>query len=293
MGRRFARLAVIVLMTAALVVTGCTKKSEQTATTPKVKPPVIAKAGILRAAVDLSYPPFGGRDGGVSVGLDIDVAAALADRLGLTLEIVDVKAANIPAALESGKADIALGALAVTDAALSSVSSAGTYLIDGPAIFSSDSSASAETSDTTVTASATETSGTVDVTRLVGLKVGVQKNSVGYWRLADDYGEDFVTSYATLREAFRALSSGEVDVVVGDAAVGMYLSRDFTRVTYAGQYGAGAPLSVSVAADATKLADTIRASLDALASDGVLDTIHVKWTGETRSLEATGSSVNE
>lgn len=286
MGRRFGRLALAGFLIAALLLAGCTQKSKRAALVPKVKPPVIAEAGVLRAAIDLSYPPFGGRATGVKAGLDLDVAAAIADKLGLTLQVVDVKAVDIPEALSSGKADIGFGALPITDAVLADVSSAGTYLVDGPALFSAEPSAGADAS------ASADASAALDPSRLADRKVGAQKGSAGYWRLADDYGEGFAVGYPTLREAFRALAAGEIDAVVGDAAVGSYLARDFKGVSYAGQYGAGTPLGVSVKKDATQLEQAVGNALTGLTADGVLDTIRIKWLGDIPALETTDTATN-
>jgi polar amino acid transport system substrate-binding protein len=226
---------------------------------------------VLRAGVDLAYPPFGGVDQGVEAGIDIDLAAALAERLGLTLELVSVPTTQVASALASGTVDIALGAIPLTDVVLADVSSAGTYLNNGPVFFSVVASESA--------------AATITPEALSGMRVGVQDQSASFWKLEDEFGQGYATSYDTLRAAFDALGAGEVDVVVADAAVGTYIARDYPEIGFAGQYGSAQPIGIAVRKDAGELETQVRSTLDTLASEGVLATITRKWLGEFPSLE--------
>lgn len=263
--------AVLLVLVLAISAGACGKKAEEPELVPQVAPPVIGTAGVLRAGIDLSYPPFGGIDEGVQAGIDVDVAAAVAERLGLKLEIVDLKPNELATAVNDGRVDIALGATPITDAVLADVSTAGSYLVDGAGIFSLETTGSAET---TLTAS--------DIT---GKRVGVQKESAVYWTLESDYGQGFATSYATIREAFDALKAGELDLVIGDAAVGAYVARDFEGIRFAGQFDPAQPLGVLVKKDAVDLETQVRTVLDTLASEGVLDAIRTKWLGALPELE--------
>lgn len=275
---RALRIIAAMLVAAVLIAgAGCKKEAEEPALEPKIAPPAIAKAGVLRAGVDLDYPPFAGTVDGETVGIDVDVAAAIAERLGLELELVDVKPEGLGAALAEGDVDIALAAVPIADAVVSDVAVAGSYLVDGPAIFSMVTTASAEPTPTAAS--------------LGGRRVGVQTGTLGYWRLQDDYGSGFATEFETLEQAFAALAAGEIDVVVCDAVVGGYLGRDFPDVRLRGQYGTAAPLGVTVAPEATELEQAVRETLDALAAEGVLDTIRRKWVGELPRLEVPSSEV--
>lgn len=268
---RARRLMILVLVLAlAGAALGCKKEPAGPAVEPKVTPPVISTAGVLKAGVDLGYPPFAGTDDGVKAGIDVDVAAAIAVRLGLKLELVDVKPNEMSAALSEGTVDIMLGATPITDAVVADVSNAGSYLIDGPGLFSVVATGSVPT--------------TLTAGDLPGKRVIAQNASRAYWALDLEYGEGFAQTSESLREAFEALVGGEADVLVGDAAVCAYIARDYPNVAFVGQFGSAQPLAVSVKKDATELETEVRAALDALAADGTLDTIRSKWLGDLPAL---------
>ncbi|MHB8925339.1 MAG: substrate-binding periplasmic protein [Coriobacteriia bacterium] len=274
-----------VLVIASLLVTalgGCGKKAEEPTLTPKVAPPVIGSAGVLKAGVDLDYPPFAGEDEGTKVGIDIDVAAAIAERLGLKLELVDVATADIPASLEAKQIDVALGATPITDAILANVTFAGSYLSNATALYSVSASAAAE-------ATGAASPAAIDPENLASSKVGCQKESGAYWALESEYGEGFAVPYDSLRAAFEALAAGEVNVVACDAIVGAYLARDFPTIAYSAQLSAAVPLGVAVGKDATELETAVRETLDALSAEGVLDAIRAKWVGSLPKLEGDAS----
>lgn len=263
-------LALLVAATLALGAVACSKRSVEPELKPKIFPPTIAEAGVLRAGVDLDYPPFAGVDKGTEAGIDVDVAAAIAERLGLRLRLVDVGETGVAAALKSGAVDIALAATPITDAVLADVSTAGSYLVDGPAIFSVVPSG---------TVAPQLTPGT-----LAGKRVAVQKESAAYWKLESDFGEGYAQAYDTLRAAFDALAAGEADAVVGDAAVCAYIARDYADVRFVGQFGPAQPLGVTVKKDSPELETAVRDALDALAAEGVLGAIRSKWLGDLPEL---------
>jgi len=267
------QLVLLVAMLLALLLVGtsaCSSGSDGPTLEPQIGPPLIGEAGVLRVGVDLDYPPFAGTDQGVEAGIDVDVAGAVAERLGLELELVDVGPTGAASALTSGTVDIALAATPITDAVLANMSSAGSYLIDGPAIYSVVASGSVVP--------------TMSAETLAGKRVAVQKESAAYWTLESDFGEGYATAFPTVREALDALVTGQADVVIGDAAVIAYIARDYDNVKFAGQFGSAQPLGIMVKKDATELETKVRAVLDALASDGVLATIRNKWLGELPEL---------
>lgn len=264
--RRFrACVGVILVAVGIIFASGCDSRDEKPALQPTVKPPAIATAGVLRAGVDLATPPFAGTDKGQKAGIDVDIAAALAERLGLTLELVDVSPSNAATALADGRVDVVMS-VPMGESALSSSTVAGTYLADGPAFFSNSTE-------------------TVSLESLGDRRIAVQAGSLAYWLLQDELGDEGLVVEATLRAAFSQLASGSVDLVAGDALVGGYLIREFPEVRFSGQIGEASLIGVVVGPDSEQLAGAVRSALDALAADGVLDTVRSKWVGDLPELD--------
>lgn len=263
--RRLVRIASIALLAVALgAASGC-KKEQEPALVPVVSPPVIGAPGVLKAGVDLEMPPFGGVDAGQEAGIDVDVAAALAERLGLTVEYVDVKPSEAASALAQGTVDVVLS-IPPTDSTLSALSLAGSYINDAPAFFVAvEGTQSVEPSLTLDSALPTP--------------IGVQEGSESFWILRSEFDSQTIQPFETLREAMDELSSGELEIVAGDALVGAYIARDLPEVRLAGQLAPAGPRAVAVSAENTELSDAVRTALDALATDGVFDAIRLKWVG--------------
>lgn len=274
---RFAqRVIPAIALCAALAATGCSKSVEAPELQPTVAPPAIHKPGEMSVGVDLDTPPFAGKKSGREAGLDIDVAAALAEKLGLTVRFVDVKPSDAATALAEGTVDVVFS-VPLSDTSLSAVSLAGTYASTGPALF-------------VLTGSTASVEPSLTLASLVAPKVGAQKGSAAFWELKANWDAGAVKEYETLRAALEALQSQEIPVVAGDAFVGAYLARDLPGVQFAGQVGPAWPLSVAVAAENSGLGEAVREALDGLAADGVLDTLRRKWVGELPELESMAST---
>jgi len=282
---RFSLAITLVVALTALV--ACTPPAEEPALEPTVTPPAIATAGTLVAGVDLETPPYAGEDDGRTAGLDIDVAAAVAAKLGLALETVQVAPSEAATALADGTVDMVLS-MPLDEASVLGAALAGTYASSGPAFFtmSSESSGSAEASPTTTIDEITLS----DVTRM---KVGAQEGSASFWLLDYELGKGGVQPYPTLREAFEALAAGEIDVVAGDAFTSAYIARDFPGVVFAGQPTQATALGIGVASENTALSDAVRTALDTLAADGVLDQIRATWVGDLPELDTVGATSAE
>jgi polar amino acid transport system substrate-binding protein len=268
------RAGLVVVLVAVLGATalngGCASSDTGPALKAKVATPVIGKEGVLRAAVDLSYPPFGGADKGTKAGLDVDVASALAEKLGLKLEIVDAKPEAGALLLREKKVDVMIAALPIDRAVQLDVAFAGSYINDGPAVFGLG-----------------ETTMTIDA--LAGRTVAVQKESVAYWLLAEQYGEDALTIVPTLRDAIGAAASSQVEFAAGDGIVGAYLLRDFPKARFNGQLAPAVPLGVAVGKEGPALEQAVRQALDELAAQGVLETLRRKWMGDVPRLAGADS----
>jgi polar amino acid transport system substrate-binding protein len=266
-------LTAVALAAVLALIAGCASGIGAAKLTPRLSPPVITRPGVLRAAIDLSYPPFGGSVKGRHVGLDVDVAAAIADQLGLTLEIVDATPADGADLARNGKVDIVMGGLTVEQAVSLQLAYAGTYVTDSSAVFGSDV--------------ASLTLGDLSTKR-----IAVQNGSASYWSLLDQYGEDPLVVTPTLLEAMQAVTAHKADIAAGDALVAAYIVRQVPGLKYGGQLAAAYPIGVGVAADKAKLETDVRSVLDKLSSQGVLETLRRKWAGDLPRFTVPASDVS-
>ena len=83
--------------------------------------------GTLVVATNAEFEPFEYVENGKIIGIDIDLCQAIADKLGMKLEINDMQFASIITAVQSGKADIGVAAMAVTEERKKNVNFTDTY----------------------------------------------------------------------------------------------------------------------------------------------------------------------
>lgn len=213
--------------------------------------------GVLTMATNAYFPPYEFYEGSKIVGIDAEIAAAVADKLGLELVIEDVEFDSIIAGVQSGKYDIGCAGMTVTDERLQSVNFTSTYSTGIQSIIV------AEGSDIT------------DLDSLIasGCMVGVQSGTTGDLYMTDEIGEDRIDRYNKGNDAVLALQNGVVGAVVIDnqpaqsfvaANEGLViLDTPYTVEDYA----------MAVNKDNEALLEAINNALAELEADGTLDSI--------------------
>lgn len=186
--KKIIALALAVMM-AVCVFAGCSAKSEK-----------------LTMATNAEFPPFEYLENGEIVGADVDIAKAIAEKLGRELEItnIDFDAALTGAA--TGKYDMAVAGITANDERKKNMNFSVDYYTASQAIIVLADSA---------------ISGVAD---LEGKTISCQEGTTGEQYLLDN--EYTVQSFKTGAEAVTALTSGKVDAVVIDDAVARALSAE-------------------------------------------------------------------
>ena len=267
--KRFAACCAAAVCCAAmlLLATGCQQQQESympPEATPAVSKPVIAQEGVLRVGVNASNAPLAGQPSSSTkiVGIDVDMAAALADQLGLKLEVVDVST-DAAGALTSGKVDVVMG---VNKSDSPSFWTSDTYLPTAVALF-------AQSSNSTVPANAEST------------KIAAQVSSNSAWAVTNEFDNSTITTTEDLKSAFSALESGKVQYVAADAVVGSYVSNNAgmdVHMVALMQQASG--YCVGVLDGNTQLKQAVSNALSAMNSNGVSSVIQKKWLGTTMDL---------
>ncbi|HUH97589.1 MAG TPA: transporter substrate-binding domain-containing protein, partial [Anaerolineales bacterium] len=115
MKKVFVLLSSLALL--SLVLAACGPAATPPPPTPvvSVDPSVLAQKGRLLVCSDIPYAPFESfDDNGNPVGLDIDIAAGIASRLGLQLQVINSQFDTIIEAVSGGKCDIIMSDMNIT-----------------------------------------------------------------------------------------------------------------------------------------------------------------------------------
>lgn len=162
-----------------------------------------ATEGTLTMATNAFFEPFEYYEGENIVGIDAEVGKAIADKLGLAFKITDIEFDAIITAVSSGKADMGMAGMTVTEDRLKNVDFSRTYATGVQSIIVPEGSAIATPDD------------------LAGKKIGVQQGTTGDIYCSDTpenggFGEDAVVRFSKGSDAIMALTQGKVDCVVID-----------------------------------------------------------------------------
>ncbi|WP_082629883.1 substrate-binding periplasmic protein [Olsenella massiliensis] len=219
--------------------------------------------GTLTVGVNLhgTMVPLCYQADGAVAGLDVDLASALADQMGLKVKFVDV---SDPASSLGTVCDVVMGQQA---------SDQGVYTLVG---------AYAET------ASAFFHKGSMGVARVEDLsskKIGMQAGSVSSSALAaTGLNVTVKDGYANLNDAFAALDRGEVDYVLCEAYSGAYLARGYGDVSFAGTLAAPVAEGMACASSNAELQTALGAAFDTIQGNGIYDLTRTRWMGDFAKL---------
>ncbi len=215
--------------------------------------------GVLTMATNAYFPPYEYYEGDNIVGIDAEIAQAVADKLGLTLKIEDMEFDSIITAVSTGKADMGLAGMTVTEERKQNVNFSDTYATGVQVVIVPEDSDIASVDD------------------LAGKKIGVQLSTTGDIYCTDDFGEENVEEYNKGNDAVMALKSGKVDAVVIDnepaksyveANEGLkILDTEYVTEEYA----------AALNKNNTELLEQINKALAELKSEGKLDEIINKY----------------
>ena len=217
----------------------------------------------LVMATNASFPPYEFvDDNGAFAGIDVEIAGLIAEKLGLTLEIQDVEFGSIIGGVQSGKFDIGMAGMTVTDERLQSVNFSTSY---------------AKGIQSIIVPEGSEVKSFDDLSAKEDVKIGVQQDTTGDIYITDDLGEDHVIRFKTGNDAVQALVTGKVDaVVIDNAPAKRYVAANEGLVILETAY-AEEDYAICVAKDNTALLESINKALAELTADGTIDAIIAKY----------------
>ncbi len=181
-------LALMLMISGIAVFASCDKKEEE-------KP-------VIKMATNAYFKPYEYYDGDKIVGIDAEIAAAIAEKLGMELQIVDMEFNSIITAVNEGSVDFGMAGMTVTEKRLQEVDFSISYANGVQAIIVKEGSPITCADDLYAEGA--------------NYKVGVQLGTTGDIYATDDFGAENVTTYSNGNEAVLALLGGSVDCVIID-----------------------------------------------------------------------------
>ena len=217
------------------------------------------EAGKLTMATNATFPPYEmTTDSGELEGIDVDTAKAIAEKLGLELQIDDMDFDAALLSVQQGKADIVMAGVTVTDERKAVMDFSDSYATGIQSIIVPNDSDIASPDD------------------LSGKKIGTQRGTTGYIYCSDDFGDENVVAYDSGLTAVQALNNGQVDaVVIDNAPAKEYVAANPGLVILDTSY-AEEDYAIGMA-KGSALEDAINAALEELKADGTLQSIVDKY----------------
>ncbi|MFH1150501.1 MAG: basic amino acid ABC transporter substrate-binding protein [Actinomycetota bacterium] len=221
-------------------------------------------SGKLQMGSDTSYPPFESKEGGKTVGFDVELATAIAEKMGVELEVISTAWDGIIPGLKTKKYDIIMSAMTITDERKQEINFSDPYIDSNQSI--------AVVSDSTIKSEAD----------LKDKVVGVQIDTTGQFKaeeLQPTVGIKEIQKFDTILVAFEALEQGKLDAIINDLPVNAYIctkrgkTKVVTTIKTDEQYGIG------VNKENTELLDKVNAALKEVVDDGTYKEIYLKWFG--------------
>ncbi|MCV7282941.1 ABC transporter permease subunit [Mycolicibacterium flavescens] len=255
MQRNLRRVLPALLVLAAVILAGC--GSPETGGNEPIK-----AAGVLRVGTEGVYPPYSFHDasqGGQLAGYDVDVARAVAEKLGVRIEFVETSWDSIFAALEADRFDIVANEVTITDERKAKYDLSAPYSIaEGVIVTRADDNS---------------------VTSLADLegKRAAQSPTSNWATVARDAGAQIV-SVDGFAQAISVLNDGRVDVVVNDSlsVLAYQAEHPDASIKVAGNTGEQSEQAFAARKDSGYLPELNRA-LEELRADGTLSEISRRY----------------
>ena len=213
----------------------------------------------LIMATNANFPPYEYHEGGEIVGIDVEIAQAIAEKLDKELKIEDMEFGAIIDAVASGKADMGVAGMTVREDRLENANFSDPYTTATQVIIVQ------EGSDIT------------EADHLADKSVGVQENTTGDSIVSDDYPDADVQRYKIGADAVQALVQGKVDaVVIDNEPAKVFVSQNEGLAILESPY-AVEEYAIAIAKDNDELLEQVNTVIGELKEDGTLQQIIDKY----------------
>ena len=228
-----------------------------------------AEAPVLTMATEGTFPPYEYYDGDKLVGIDIEIGEAIAEKLGMTLEVTDIAFDSIIPGVQAGKYDIGMAGMTVTDERLEEVSFTTSYATGVQVVIVKDGSSITSVDDLFV-------DGANNV-------IGTQSGTTGFlyatWDI-EDAGLGTVKSFTKATDAVEALKNGQVDCVILDNQPALALVAANEGLSILDTEYAVEDYAIAINKENTELLEKVDGALKELIADGTVQSILDKYIQE-------------
>ncbi len=217
------------------------------------------EAGKLIMSTNAAFPPYEMvADDGSFEGIDVEVAGAIAGKLGLELVVDDMDFDAALLAVQQNKSDIVMAGVTVTEDRQLIMNFSDSYATGVQVVIVKEGS-------------------DVTLDNLGEKIIGTQRGTTGYIYTSGDYGDDHVTAYDNGASAVQALLNGQVDCVVIDSAPAEAFVAANAGLTILDTEYVTENYAIGVNKDNTALLDAINQALAELTADGTIQSIVDKY----------------
>ena len=211
--------------------------------------------GKLIMSTNAAFPPYEMvADDGSIEGIDVEIAGAIAEKLGLELVVEDMDFDAALLAVQEGKSDIIMAGVSVTEDRLMVMNFSDTYATGVQSVIVKEGS-------------------DVTMDNLADKMIGTQRGTTGYIYASDDYGDDHVTAYDNGASAVQALLNGQVDCVIIDNAPAQEFVAANPGLTLLDGAWVEEEYAIGLNKDNTALLEAVNTALAELTADGTVQAI--------------------
>ena len=164
-----------------------------------------AEAGTLIMATNAEFPPYEFHEGDEIVGIDAEIAAAIAEKLGMGFEIEDMAFDSIVPAVTSGKVSFGMAGMTVTEERLESVDFSDTYAKGVQVVIVKEGSPIATVDDLFAEGA----------NNLIGVQTGITGDIYATGDI-EDAGLGTIERFSKGADAVLALTQDKIDCVIID-----------------------------------------------------------------------------
>ena len=217
------------------------------------------EAGKLIMSTNATFPPYEMvADYGSFEGIDVEIAGAIAKKLGLELVIDDMDFDAALLAVQQGKSDIVMAGVTVNEDRKLVMNFSDTYATGVQVVIVKEDS-------------------DVTLDNLGDQMIGTQRGTTGYIYASGDYGEDHVTAYDNGASAVQALMNGQVDCVIIDSAPAEAFVEANPGLTILDTEYTVEDYAIGLSKDNTALLEAVNGALKELTEDGTIPAIVEKY----------------